>query len=94
MLGRVGQGFGNDVVGGHFDGIGQPLVDGDAERDGDAGAAGERLESGPQSAPRQDRGMDPPGYLLEIRGDTGQSVDNLSKLLADRREFGWYGSLC
>ena len=80
MLGRVGQGFDNDVVGGNFDGIGQPLVDTEAEQDGDAGAAGERLESGTQSAPRQDRGMEPPGYLLEIRGDTGQPIDDVCKL--------------
>jgi hypothetical protein len=40
VFGRVGEGFGDDVVGGDFDRLGQRLVDTDDEFDWDRGAAG------------------------------------------------------
>jgi hypothetical protein len=44
MLGRVRKCFSDDVIRGHFSGLGQPSVDRDIEFDGHRGAAGHRLE--------------------------------------------------
>ena len=59
MFGRVGEGFGDDVVGGHFDRAGQPSMNTNVELNRDRRAAGQRLERGAQSSPGQDRGMNP-----------------------------------
>jgi hypothetical protein len=58
VLGRVRKCFHDDVIRGHFSGLGQPSVDRDIEFDGHGLAAGHRLECWAKSSLRQDRRMD------------------------------------
>src|SRR5258708_36887855 len=59
VFGRVGEGFGDDVVGGHFDRAGQPSMNTNVELDRDRRAAGQRLERGAPSSPGPERGRKP-----------------------------------
>jgi hypothetical protein len=66
VLGRVGQRFGDDVVGGDLDRLGQPLRHGHLQLHRNGGAARQRLQRRAQAALRQDRRVDAARELAKV----------------------------
>jgi len=64
--GHVGQRLGGDVVSADLNRLRQPLFRRYPQVDGDGGAAGERLERGPEAALGQDRRVDAAGGLAQV----------------------------
>ncbi len=93
VLGGVGEGFGNDVIGGDFAGFGQPLVDTYRELDRNSGLACQRLKRGAQSSLGQDRRVNPAGDLSHLLGRADQTIDDVRHLLLQRVQFGWHRCL-
>ena len=93
MFGRICQRFGDEVVGAHFCRVGQPLVNVHTEFHRNGGTPGEHLECGAQPAPREDRGMNAAGCLLEVRRDAGQTGHDIRNLIPERLQLRWHRSL-
>ena len=93
VFGRVGQGFGNDVVGGHLDRVRQPSVDIKVESTGTAERRARVLSAGPSppwTGSRDEfhvRSLADPLRRRLIR-------TRVRKLLLERRQFGRHARLC
>jgi len=85
VLGRVGQRFGDDVVGADLDRLGEPSAGTYLEADRDRGAAGERLEGGVEATVGQDREVDAARGLAQLVQRASGLGDGLVEL---RAEFG------
>jgi hypothetical protein len=80
VLGRVGQGLGDDEVGRHLHRLGQPGLDVDGQLDRDGRAAGQRLEGGGEAALGQDGRVDAARQLPQLLEGAGQAVGDPAHL--------------
>ncbi len=80
ILGRVCESFGDNVIGGYFDRVGQPSVDAKAKHNRNGRTTGQRLKRRAKPTFGKNRRMDPAGYLLEICRYTLQARDDVRKL--------------
>ncbi len=77
VLGGVRQRLRHDVVHRNLDPFRQPSVDVQVNLDGDGRTACQRLQRGPDPAPREDRWVNPSRHLLEIAHCGSQTLRDM-----------------
>src|SRR5215469_14799393 len=81
VLGGFGEGFGDGVVGGGLDWLGQSSLDLDVEAGGDGASAGEGFQCRGQAAVGQDDGVQAAGDLAQVVQDAVQPGGYVVQLL-------------